>query len=110
MQAENYWLAIGQLTTLTELAPDFAEAWNARATAFYQIGELSLAMADIEHVLALNPRHYGALTGLGVILDQVNQPSAALRALREAERINPNRPDIQESIKRVEHTLGTQDL
>jgi tetratricopeptide (TPR) repeat protein len=110
LAAEDYAAAIDHLTALTELAPDFAEGWNARATAFYQIGELSLAMADIEHVLALDPRHYGALTGLGVILDQVNQPAAALRALQEAERINPNRPDIQESIKRVERSLGAQDL
>ncbi len=110
MQRGDYWLAVSQLTTLTELAPEFAEGWNARATAFYQIGELSLAMADIEHVLALNPRHFGALTGLGVILDQVNQHAAALRALQRAGEINPNRPDIQESIKRVERSLGTQEL
>lgn len=110
MGAENYMAAVNHLTALTELAPDFAEGWNARATAFYQMGELSLAVSDIEHVLALNPRHYGALTGLGVILDQVGEPAAALKALREAERINPNRPDIQDSIKRVERSLGAQDL
>lgn len=110
MAAGDDWGAIGGLTALTELAPEFAEGWNARATAFYQVGELSLAMADLEHVLALNPRHYGALTGLGVILDQVNQPAAALRALRQAARINPNRPDIRDAIARVERSLGAQDL
>jgi tetratricopeptide (TPR) repeat protein len=110
MRAENYSAAADHLTAVTELAPDFAEGWNARATAFYSMGEYALAMADLEHVLALNPEHFGALAGLGLILEQVDEPALALNALRAAERINPNRPDIQESIKRVERSLGTQDL
>ncbi|MFQ8431037.1 tetratricopeptide repeat protein [Amaricoccus sp. W119] len=110
MHAENYGAAIDHLTALTELAPDFAEGWNARATAFYQIGEFSLAMADIEHALALNPRHFGALTGLGIILGETGQYAPALAALRAAERINPNQPDIRDHIKRVERSLGTADL
>lgn len=110
MEAGDYPAAIDHLTALTELAPDFAEAWNARATAFYQLGELSLALADVEHVLALNPRHYGALTGLGIILDQLGDPAMGLRALGEARRLNPNRPDIQRFIERLERSLGTADL
>lgn len=110
MRAEDFPAAADHLTALTELAPDFAEGWNARATVFYNMGEYSLAMADLEHVLALNPEHFGALAGLGLILEQVGVPGPALEALRAAERLNPNRPDIQESIERVERSLGTQDL
>lgn len=110
MHSENYGAAIDHLTALTELAPDFAEGWNARATAFYQMGEYSLAMADIEHALALNPRHFGALTGLGIILGETGQYGSALGALREAERINPNQPGIRDHIRRVERSLGAADL
>jgi tetratricopeptide (TPR) repeat protein len=52
-------------------APDFAEAWNARATAWYQANRLGQSMADIEEVLARNPRHFGALSGMGIILEQL---------------------------------------
>ncbi|TPE48324.1 tetratricopeptide repeat protein [Amaricoccus solimangrovi] len=110
MRAENYPAAVDHLTALTELAPGFAEGWNARATAFYQLGEFSLAVADLEHVLALNPRHFGALTGLGIILDQTGQPAPALEALRAARALNPNRPDINDQIRRVERSLGAADL
>lgn len=110
MGAENFAAAADHLTALTELAPDFAEGWNARATVYYSMGEYSLSMADLEHVLALNPNHFGALAGLGLILEQLDEPAPALKALRAAERLNPNRPDIKESIERVDRSLGAQDL
>jgi tetratricopeptide (TPR) repeat protein len=110
MGAENFAAAADHLTALTELAPDFAEGWNARATVYYSMGEYSLSMADLEHVLALNPNHFGALAGIGLILEQLGEPAPALKALRAAERLNPNRPDIQESIERIDRSLGAQDL
>ena len=110
MGAENFPAAADHLTALTELAPDFAEGWNARATVYYSMGEYALSMADLEHVLALNPNHFGALAGIGLILEQLGEPAPALKALRAAERLNPNRPDIQDSIKRVDRSLGAQDL
>ena len=51
--------AIDHLTALIDHAPDFAEGYNARATAYFQIGQLGLSIADIAHTLALNPRHFG---------------------------------------------------
>mgnify|MGYP003391531935 FL=1 len=84
MQAEDYPLAIEHFSALIDHAPDFAEGWNARATTYFLMDEYSLAIADVEHVLALNPRHFGALAGLAFILEELNQPELALKALNAA--------------------------
>lgn len=110
IEAERYDVAVEHLSALTDHAPDFAEGWNARATAFYHLGEYSLSIADIERALALNPRHFGALEGLAAMLEEMDQPGFALRALREATRINPNRPSLQEALARLERKAGAVEL
>ncbi|MBZ0129491.1 MAG: tetratricopeptide repeat protein [Rhodobacteraceae bacterium] len=94
--------AVEHLTALTDHAPDFAEGWNVRATAFFMLEEYALAVADIEQVLALNPRHFGAISGLAMIFEAVNQPENALKAYRAALAVHPHRADIQEAIERLE--------
>jgi tetratricopeptide (TPR) repeat protein len=110
MEAEEYEIAVEHLTALTDHAPDFAEAWNARATVFYMMGEYALSIADIERTLALNPRHFGALEGLGAILEEMQRTDLALEALRAAQELNPNRPSIGESLERLERRTGAADL
>jgi tetratricopeptide (TPR) repeat protein len=110
MEAEQFDVAVEHLSALTDHAPDFAEGWNARATAFFYLGEYSLSIADIERTLALNPRHFGALEGLAAMLEEMDQPAFALRALREAARINPNRPSVQEAMTRLERKTGAVEL
>lgn len=110
MQAEDYPAAIEHLSALVEQAPDFAEGWNARATAYYLMGEYSLSMADIEHVLALNPKHFGALAGLAAMLEDLGEPGLALKALLAAQKLNPNRPNINEAVTRLQRQTGTADL
>ena len=61
-------LAIEHFTALIDHAPDFAEGYNARATAFFQTGQFGQSLADIQQTLALNPRHFGAISGLALIL------------------------------------------
>lgn len=106
MEAGDVEAAIEHFSALTDHAPEFAEGWNARATAFYQAEEFGLSMADIERTLALNPRHFGALTGLAAILEQLGQPEAALNAYKAARSIHPHRPDVEEAINRLERDLG----
>lgn len=110
IETEDYPAAVEHLSALVELAPDFAEGWNARATAFYLMGEFSLSMADIEHVLALEPRHFGALSGLGSILEAMDRPEMALKAYEAVHALNPNRPDISEAITRLERMTGAAEL
>lgn len=107
MEEENWELAIEHFSALIDHAPDFAEGWNARATAYFQAGRLGQSLSDIRQTLALNPRHFGALSGLGVILEQLDQEEAALAAWREVERLSPNRPNLDETLERLEReTLG----
>ena len=100
--------AAEHLTALTDHAPEFAEGWNARATVFFLMEEYGLSVADIETTLSLNPRHFGALAGLGMIYERVDKPEIALRAYEQALAVHPYRPDVIEAIKRLkEATQGT---
>ena len=102
--------AIAHFTALIDHAPDFAEGWNARATAFFQMDRYGPAMADIERTLALEPRHFGALTGLAIILEQVGYPEDALEAWRAVEAIHPHRPALKEALERLEREVGGRRL
>ncbi|MGE0151484.1 MAG: tetratricopeptide repeat protein [Reyranellaceae bacterium] len=91
--------ALSTFDALVEAAPDFAEAWNKRATVHYLMGHLDESVADIEQTLALEPRHFGALSGLGLIYQQVEQWDAARRAFEAALQINPHMPTVRANIE-----------
>jgi tetratricopeptide (TPR) repeat protein len=110
LAAEDYPTALEHFSALTDHAPDFAEGWNARATTFYLMGEFSLSIADVEHVLALEPRHFGALAGLGFIFEAMDEPELALKALHAVQKLNPNRPNINEAVTRLERMTGEVEL
>lgn len=105
LEDEDYKAAIEHFTALTDHAPDFAEGWNMRATAFYLIGELGLAVEDIGRALVHNPDHFGALNGLGVVLEQLGRDKDALAAYRAAAELNPHRERLQEAISRLEQAV-----
>jgi len=110
MEAEDYMAALEHLGALTDHAPGFAEGWNARATTFYLMGEYSLAISDVQHVLSLNPRHFGALSGLAFMFEAMDEPELALEALRAVQALNPNRPNINEAVTRLEQAAGEAEL
>jgi tetratricopeptide (TPR) repeat protein len=110
MENENYEQALEHLSALVDHAPGFAEGWNTRATVYFLLGEYSLSIADVERVLALEPRHFGALAGLGFMFEEMGEHRLALSALRAAQAINPNRSNISESIDRLERETGAADL
>ncbi len=82
--------------------PDFAEAWNRRATLYYRMKKDDAALKDIGKVLDLEPRHFGALAGKGMILQRQKKYSAAMEAFKEALAINPGLEAVQSSIKELE--------
>lgn len=102
--------AIAHLTALVDHAPEFAEGWNARATAFYADGRLGESVADIARVLTLNPHHFGALAGLGMIWTDLEHPKRALAAYRAALAIHPHNPDLAEAVETLEAQISGPDL
>ncbi|WP_235823742.1 tetratricopeptide repeat protein [Actibacterium lipolyticum] len=106
MEQENFVLAIEHLTALTDHAPDFAEGFNARATAYFRHGLFGPAMADIERALSLNPNHFGAMIGLGAVMEELGYPEKALAAFRAAHAIHPNEPDIKDAVERLEKSVS----
>lgn len=102
--------AIEHLTALIDHAPEFAEGYNARATAFFQNGQFGLALADIQQTLALNPRHFGAMSGLALILEELGHRDDALAAWREVQMIHPHREGLEAAVKRLERQVEGADI
>lgn len=102
--------AVAHLTALTDHAPQFAEGWNQRATAFFLMDRYGEAISDIEQVLILEPRHFGALAGLGIILEQLGEEEAALRALKAARQVHPAEENVNGAIERLEQQTGERTL
>lgn len=95
MNEGKHEAAQNNFDAVVELAPDFAEGWNKRATVRYLMGDYRGAIEDIKHTLALEGRHFGALSGLGLIYDSMDEKKAALEAFRAALEINPHSPDME---------------
>jgi tetratricopeptide (TPR) repeat protein len=103
-------LALRYLDDLVRLAPDFAEGWNKRATVYFLLNDYGHSIADIERTLALEPRHFGALSGLGTILERVGDKNGAMRAYRRGLEIHPNLPGAAASVERLSPDVDGRKL
>ena len=110
MEAGDYGAAVEHLTALVDHAPDFPEGWNARATAYFLSGLIGPSIEDIRHTLILEPRHFGALSGLAIIFEDMGRPEQALEAWLAVRAIHPHMPDLDETIKRLERQVSGTDL
>ncbi len=102
--------AIRHFTALIDHAPDFAEGYNGRATAYFQVGRFGLSLEDIRQTLRLNPRHFAAMSGLALILEELGQKEDALAAWREVEKLHPNREGLKDAIARLEREVEGETL
>ena len=102
--------AIRHFTALIDHAPDFAEGYNGRATAYFQVGRLGLSLEDIRQTLRLNPRHFAAMSGLALILEELGHKEDALAAWREVEKLHPNREGLKDAITRLEREVEGETL
>lgn len=91
-------------------APGFAEAWNARATVNYQMGNYDRALADIRRTLTLEPRHFGALSGRGLCYLALDRPEKALKAFQASLKIYPYQPGVKAKVRELKSKLDARDL
>ena len=96
--------------TLAEAAPEFAEVWNKRATVRFMRGNDSGSRQDIARVIDLEPRHFGALSGLGMINMRAGDLPAALQAFEAAVRVNPHMDQAEAMIRNLRAKLRGRAL
>ncbi|MCH8169068.1 MAG: tetratricopeptide repeat protein [Proteobacteria bacterium] len=101
MENGRFELALRFLDDLVRLAPDFAEGWNKRATVYFLLEEYGRSVADIARTLALEQRHFGALSGLGMILERLGDKKGAMRAYRRGLEVHPNLPGAAQGVERL---------
>lgn len=105
MQAGVLGEAIEVFSAIVRRRPDFAEGWNKRATAYYLAGEDEKSIADCREVLKRNPRHFGALSGMGLLHARREDYTGALSWFRRALAVNPNMDGVRENIRELEALL-----
>ena len=107
IEREDLEAAFDHLGALTDHAPDFAEGWHMRATAFFRAERFGLALEDLRRVLALEPRHFDALEGVAVVMEMLGEPEMALSFYRQVLAIHPRNADVKEAVARLNLQLGT---
>jgi tetratricopeptide (TPR) repeat protein len=108
--AKDYDLALKLLNAIVEIKPDYVEAWNRRATIHYLNHNLARAIADIREVLAREPRHFGALSGLGMMLQEIGDDKDALAAYREALAVDPHLEHIPDVVKTLTDKVEGREI
>ena len=108
--AKQLDLAVKLLDAVIKLRPDYTEAWNRRATLYYLQNDYMRSLADIEQVLIREPRHFGALAGLGMIMQDLGDDKRALDAFRKALAINPHLEKVPELVKTLSEKVEGRDI
>jgi tetratricopeptide (TPR) repeat protein len=108
--SKDFDLAIRLLNAIIDIRPDFTEAWNRRATVYYTKKDFGRALADIHEVLAREPRHFGALSGLGIIRQELGDEKRALDAFRRALAIHPHLERVPELVKKLSEKIDGREI
>jgi len=110
MDAQNMDVALKLLDAVVKLRPDYVEAWNRRATLYYLKNDYAHSLDDIREVLTREPRHFGALAGLGMIMQETGQDKRALDAFRKALAVNPFLEKLPELVKTLTEKVEGRDI
>jgi tetratricopeptide (TPR) repeat protein len=110
MDAQNSDVALKLLDAVIKLRPDYVEGWNRRATLYYLRNDYARSLEDIEQVLAREPRHFGALAGLGMIMQDLGDEKRALDAFRRALAVNPHLEKVPELVKTLTEKVEGRDI
>src|SRR5450830_775007 len=103
-------LAIELLSAIVKIKPDYIEAWNRRATLYYMKKDYGRSLADIRETLKREPRHFGALSGLGLILQDIGDDKQALEVYRRALAVHPRLQRIPDLVKTLQEKVEGRDI
>jgi tetratricopeptide (TPR) repeat protein len=110
MDAQKTDVALKLLDAVVRLRPDYVEGWNRRATLYYLKNDYAHSLEDIQQVLIREPRHFGALAGLGMIMQDIGDERRALEAFRKALAVNPHLEKVPELVKTLTEKVEGRDI
>src|SRR5580698_116607 len=110
MDAQQMDVALKLLDAVVKLRPDYIEGWNRRATLYYLQNDYTHSLQDIAQVLVREPRHFGALAGLGMIMQDLGDDKRALDAFRKALAVNPYLDKVPELVKTLSEKVEGRDI
>jgi tetratricopeptide (TPR) repeat protein len=110
MDAKQMDVALKLLDAVVKLKPDYVEGWNRRATLYYMQNDYTHSLEDIQQVLVREPRHFGALAGLGMIMQELGDEKRALDAFRKALAVNPHLEKVPEMVKSLTEKVEGRDI
>ena len=110
MNRRNFDVALESFNAIVEADPDFAEGWNKRATLYFLMGRYDDSIRDVERTLALEPRHFGALSGMGLIVTELDDAKAALAWFEQALEVNPHMPFIALRVRILHEMLSGKPI
>jgi tetratricopeptide (TPR) repeat protein len=110
VEGKDLDLAIQLLDSLVEIKPDYVEAWNRRATVYFMKKDYGRSLADIRQVLAREPRHFGALSGLGLMMQELGEEKRALEVFRRALAVHPHLERIPDVVKVLTEKVEGRDI
>ncbi|MBO6717494.1 MAG: hypothetical protein JJ913_06000 [Rhizobiaceae bacterium] len=110
MSEKRYEVALDFLDQVVVLSPEFAEGWNRRATVHYMMGSYAKSMADIEHTLRLEPRHFGALSGMAAIFKTYEMKEPALETFKRVLDVYPMLRSAQEEVADLAEELAGEGI
>jgi tetratricopeptide (TPR) repeat protein len=110
MDAKQMDVALKLLDAVVKLRPEYVEAWNRRATLYYMQNDYNRSLEDIEQVLSREPRHFGALAGLGMIMQELGDDKRALDAFRKALAVNPHLEKVPDLVKTLTEKVEGRDI
>jgi tetratricopeptide (TPR) repeat protein len=110
VDAKDLDLGIKLLTAIINIKPDYIEAWNRRATLYYMKKDFDDSLVDIHEVLKREPRHFGALSGLGMIMQEIGDDKHALDAFRRALAVHPHLEKIPDLVKQLTDKVEGRDI
>ena len=110
MAADDFDGAPKLLNSIIEIAPAYAEGWSRRAALFFVKKDFARSLEDLRHALAIDPKHFKAIQGLGFLMQELGDNKAALKAFRHALDVHPHLEDLRQSERELSREVEGQGI